>query len=693
MRLNCPGLAGWKMAMKKKLNLVLLALCLIALVFISVPTYQISSQIREQSRKLQEVEQNLSQISSSLSNLSLELKQIPQILQENRDMSVKLLEGIIGQSLREFAGGGNDISAKNPLPVLEASNVVRKIMVDPDVEARHATTLGAYAKPVIFYRYHQYVLFVDHNDEIKFAKRLIGSTDWHIYPTGITNVSYDQHFPPHFEFDRNGYIILFYNTYSGTPRWRVSLNPVDPSAFGPENTVMTGSNESYVSYPVLVKLADVEETLLLFYRAGDPTATDPENTLRWYLNRWNPDTKSWEALQHPLIDRLPPGMETGAGRKGAYISSPAPIVDKQNRIHLFFIWRSGGGNNYNRNLSYMRSDDGGKTWKRSDGTPYTLPVTFDTAEVVDEVPVEQNLEVPSVYYDEDNNPWAAYIKRGDNGIAQIWVVHHDGSQWIKEQISHRRSPSRLDIPPPQRRILSLSHSPRIILSTQGDILVFHKDGEFGNGIILYAKLNGSDTWNMYSVTLDNLRRTTVLGIDYSLFSLWPYQNQVHILAQASGGGEAVAPLYLYELHLPLMEVKSSFQVIPSPSDWETKQAVEVLIKSSLPALKATTLDDCSRVPIADNNLSLTIEATYAPDATQGIAVHIYTSYDGTKWDTEEYKDTSGNPVFGIVPFTAGESIRVTRSIPVSARFIKVTVENQDVAQPVTNVKVIATIGG
>jgi hypothetical protein len=149
-------------------------------------------------------------------------------------------------------------------------------------------------------------------------------------------------------------------------------------------------------------------------------------------------------------------MELGRGRIGAYISSPAPIVDKQNRIHLFFVWRRGIGSNYNQNLGYMRSDDGGVTWKRSDGTPYTLPVTFDSAEVVREIRVEQNLERPSCYYDEKDNPWCAYPMKDGNGVAQIWVTYFDGTKWVHEQVSHRVAKSRSELPPTQRWFLAFS---------------------------------------------------------------------------------------------------------------------------------------------------------------------------------------------------------------------------------------------
>ena len=110
----------------------------------------------------------------------------------------------------------------------------------------------------------------------------------------------------------------------------------------------------------------------------------------------------------------------------------------------------------------------------------------------------------------------------------------------------------------------------------------------------------------------------------------------------------------------------------------------------------STLPDCWEFEVAGGaNFALTVSATYNASATQGIAVHVYTSYTNrnNEYDTEELKDSSGNPVFGDMPLTPGETCQVTRDISTSARFIKIIIENLDVAQTVTNIKVISTLGG
>ena len=108
----------------------------------------------------------------------------------------------------------------------------------------------------------------------------------------------------------------------------------------------------------------------------------------------------------------------------------------------------------------------------------------------------------------------------------------------------------------------------------------------------------------------------------------------------------------------------------------------------------TELVDCypALCPQPGETLALTVECTYQADASRAAKVHVYTSYDGESWDTEEQMDASGRPVFGELALRPGAELRQTAGLSVQARFIKVTVENPDPGQPVRDVKVIATFG-
>jgi hypothetical protein len=118
-----------------------------------------------------------------------------------------------------------------------------------------------------------------------------------------------------------------------------------------------------------------------------------------------------------------------------------------------------------------------------------------------------------------------------------------------------------------------------------------------------------------------------------------------------------------------------------------------LLIASLAGRASTSLLDCLTIPVnAGSKLALTVRGSYHTEATQGIKVHIYTSYDGLNYDSEELKDASGNPVFGNMPFAVGTTQQKTKDISTNARFVKVTIENLDETQAVSDVEVIATLG-
>ena len=51
----------------------------------------------------------------------------------------------------------------------------------------------------------------------------------------------------------------------------------------------------------------------------------------------------------------------------------------------------------NHDLCYARSLDGGKTWQRSDGTAYQLPITAATAEIAWKIPQKIRAYQPDFY--------------------------------------------------------------------------------------------------------------------------------------------------------------------------------------------------------------------------------------------------------------------------------------------------------
>ena len=73
-------------------------------------------------------------------------------------------------------------------------------------------------------------------------------------------------------------------------------------------------------------------------------------------------------------------------------------------------------------------------------------------------------------------------------------------------------------------------------------------------------------------------------------------------------------------------------------------------------------------------------------AREPIRVHVLSSYDGINYDTADLY-TFANAI------EPGGTARKTVELEPKVQFIKVTVENPDPAQNVSDVKIVATLGG
>ncbi|GAI86864.1 unnamed protein product, partial [marine sediment metagenome] len=147
-----------------------------------------------------------------------------------------------------------------------------------------------------------------------------------------------------------------------------------------------------------------------------------------------------------------------------------------------------------------------------------------------------------------------------------------------------------------------------------------------------------------------------------------WENLRNILRAVFGGGSDI----------------SALNPLPVDTSPGLKTATIILAEATIALGTTTDLDDCIAIDLSDGEgkLAITVEATYDGAATQGIKIHVRTSYDGTNFDTENWD--SFTPSFAI-----GATIRQTKHYDVSPRFIKVLVENLDGAKAVTGVKIIA----
>lgn len=114
-----------------------------------------------------------------------------------------------------------------------------------------------------------------------------------------------------------------------------------------------------------------------------------------------------------------------------------------------------------------------------------------------------------------------------------------------------------------------------------------------------------------------------------------------------------------------------------------------LVLATLAAATTSDITDCLGIDLsaAPRTLHLTVWMTFNAAAVAGARIHVLTSvddvdidYDTVDWDTWN------------VTFTAGAIVQQSKNYDVCPAFIKVLVENLDLAQTITDIYVLATIG-
>ena len=277
---------------------------------------------------------------------------------------------------------------------------------------------------VVTHGNNQFTSFYDKDGNIVVAKRETGDSVWEVKTTQYMGNVKDAHNVISLGIDGEGFLHLSFDHHGDPLKYAKSVE-AGSLEFG-ELEPMTGRNEQDVTYPEFYTLPDGD--LLFAYRSGE---SGRGNLI---LNRYDVKAKKWERLQDVLID--------GEDARNAYWQI---FVDAKGTIHLSWVWRESWLVETNHDLCYAKSIDGGKTWQKSDGTPYNLPITLETAEIAWYIP--QNSELinqTGMSADIDGNPLIATYWRDENSeVPQYRLVRHNGEEWMMTTIGNRKTPFTL----------------------------------------------------------------------------------------------------------------------------------------------------------------------------------------------------------------------------------------------------------
>lgn len=413
--------------------------------------------------------------------------------------------------------------ADNPTATAEC----RLVPVAPAYSATSVNTAVFRANSVTTHGNIQYTCFYDPEGYVTIGRRNLDSDKWDVRRTQYKGNVTDAHNVISMAVDGDGYLHLSFDHHGHPLKYCRSVVP-DSLALGPLEP-MTGNSEEDVTYPEFHTLPSGD--LLFVYRSG---ASGRGNMV---MNRYELTTRRWHRIHDVLID--------GEGERNAYWQL---CTDRAGGIHLSWVWRETWLVETNHDLCYAYSPDGGQSWQRSDGTPYTLPITVATAEVA--MPIPQNSELinqTSMTADSNGHPLiATYWREPGDSIPHYRLVSHDGTGWKTERVVERHTPFSLSgggtkmIPIARPRVVSDGH----------ELYYIFRDAERGSRVSVATRKEGEEQWHItdftdFSVdawepTLDN--------------ELWRNRGQLHIYVQnaSQGDGETLTtapphPVYILEV--------------------------------------------------------------------------------------------------------------------------------------------------
>jgi hypothetical protein len=115
-------------------------------------------------------------------------------------------------------------------------------------------------------------------------------------------------------------------------------------------------------------------------------------------------------------------------------------------------------------------------------------------------------------------------------------------------------------------------------------------------------------------------------------------------------------------------------------------AMPIVNIAALAGGATSTLAQCNPVGMQNaDSCALTVECVFGGKASDGLRLHVRSSYDGQSWDSRDTKTVE-------IKADAGREVRETVELAPKCRFFKVLCENLDSSSDVSALKVTATLG-
>ncbi|MES2439685.1 MAG: BNR-4 repeat-containing protein [Verrucomicrobiota bacterium] len=452
---------------------------------------------------------------------------------------------------------------------------------------------------ITWYGRHQYDAAAQYNNTIWIGRRTLGSSNWEIFrhPSFTANTITDGHDVISYGIDGDGFMHVSWGMHGDAFHYSKSTTPVTgtgPIALGPDTT-MTGL-ENEVTYPQFLKLPS-GDVLFIFREVASGNGDT-------YVNRYSIATKTWSNVHGSTTTQSPFIKGTGwSPNYNAYLNMPQLGGPDGDDLVITWGWRYepvGGdspgnfdGYQTNNNMNFARSPDAGLTWKRFNGTSYSLPITRDLeisaankAEIIVPIPEGSSLiNQASTCLDRNDNPvtctWWAPETVSNNYRRQYMVVFRDDNgtpataaddTWQTRAVSNRASdPTGTRYAEDHVRDLG---RPIVVSDDDDRIIVSYRDNQstssltngLTNGLTIVHSLPRRDdphhlVWMQFNLTAENLGNYEPI-IDNEL---WDRERQLHFLYQpAEGQGYVTASNLASRFSVLEWDAASYFNHHPQP---------------------------------------------------------------------------------------------------------------------------------
>lgn len=225
-----------------------------------------------------------------------------------------------------------------------------------------------------------------------------------------TNSDDDPHKNPTILIDEDGYIYIFWGAHSDPNKVSKST-----AAYNITNWTTKPTFGSTITYPQPWQLKTGE--LFVCYRDYG----------KWGYRTSTNGADSWSSNTN-IVD-------FSGTNQSIYLASVAETGSYPRKIHLAWSAMDEGIWHQRWDVYYAYSDDGGTTWKKRDGTAYTLPIIAATAEKVYESG-DEGVWIKDIQLDTNGNPYILFISANRTTYQGNWkFARYSGGNWVTTTVA------------------------------------------------------------------------------------------------------------------------------------------------------------------------------------------------------------------------------------------------------------------